>query len=345
MPKENAIPLDILKSLYETLAQVRDLAPWQWMEESDLIGLENPDTKAFGFISIMGMAGEHYSVAVYLGAEGLYGFLALEQAGPYITPELMLSIPQLQASLEDREQLSAKDRDQIKTLGLKFRGKQAWPQFRSYRPGYAPWYLDEAEARFLLYTLEQVLEVAPRFKTNPALLRNIKRGQFLVRTSRKEKKQVVWDDKIMPIAPPEPKLISITLNPQVMKQVQQARPVANVLEVDCFMMPSPVQDGKDSRPYFPYMLMIVEGQSGYIFHTDLLSPVPDITGMWSAIPGRLLSTLKQLNVLPQVIHVRTPFMAQILAPLADKLGIQVKQSRRLPALDQARNEFERFMPG
>ena len=343
MPQENAVPVDVLKNLYDTFVRVRDLAPWQWMEESDIFGVESPDTKELGFISVMGMAGEHYAVAVYIGAEGLYGFLTLEQAGPYMTPELMFSIPQLQASLEDREQLSAKDREQIKALGLKFRGKQAWPQFRSYRPGYFPWYIDEAEARFLIYALEQILDVAPQFKEDHALLRNIKQGQFLVRVSRKEKKKVIWEDKIMPVAPPEPQPISITVSPGVIKQVKQARPVANVIEVDCFMMPSPVQDGKDSRPYFPYMLMIVEGESGYILHTDLLSPVLDITGMWGAVPGRLLNTLKQLNVLPQVIHVRTPFMVQILAPLADKLGIQVKQAKKLRALDQARNEFERYM--
>jgi len=45
------------------------------MEETDLIGIENPETGEIGFISVMGSIGEYESVAVYLGAEGFYGFI------------------------------------------------------------------------------------------------------------------------------------------------------------------------------------------------------------------------------------------------------------------------------
>jgi hypothetical protein len=50
----------------------------------------------------------------------------------------LLEIPQLQASWEDREELHVRDRETIKALGRKYRGRQAWPLFRSYQPGYAP---------------------------------------------------------------------------------------------------------------------------------------------------------------------------------------------------------------
>src|SRR5690606_28813463 len=127
-----------------------ELGPWEWMEEDDLFGVQDPETGELGFVSIMGMAGEHYAVGVYRGAKGLYGYLHLKEMDPFlIRTEDLLNIPQLQASLEDRELLEKRDRDQIKSLGLKFRGRNAWPQFRSYRPGYAPWYIEKDEARLL----------------------------------------------------------------------------------------------------------------------------------------------------------------------------------------------------
>ena len=55
-----------------------------------------------------------------------------------VAPELFLRVPQLQASFEDRNELRDKDRQVIKELGLKFRGRQAWPMFRSYRTGLCP---------------------------------------------------------------------------------------------------------------------------------------------------------------------------------------------------------------
>ena len=37
----------------------------------------------------------------------------------------------------------------MKELNISFKGKNAWPELRSFLPGYAPWFLTESEARFL----------------------------------------------------------------------------------------------------------------------------------------------------------------------------------------------------
>jgi hypothetical protein len=66
---------DEAKTLCELALRVKELAPWQWMEETDIFGIEDPDTGELGFISVMGYLGEYESVAVYRGAEGLYGFM------------------------------------------------------------------------------------------------------------------------------------------------------------------------------------------------------------------------------------------------------------------------------
>ena len=64
---------------------------------------------------------------------------------------MFLGVPQLQASFEDRSELHDKDRQVIKDLGLKFRGRQTWPLFRSYRAGFVPWHLDADEGRVEQY--------------------------------------------------------------------------------------------------------------------------------------------------------------------------------------------------
>ena len=65
----------------------------------------------------------------------------------------------LMASFEDWEEIEPKDREVMKALGLKFRGRNAWPLFRSFLPGTFPWYLTAAEARYLTICLGQALLV------------------------------------------------------------------------------------------------------------------------------------------------------------------------------------------
>lgn len=208
-------------SLYDATRRVRELAPWEWMAEEDLFGVQNPETGELGFVSVMGALGEHYSVAVYLGARGLYDFLTIEEAGDAMPPEAILEVPQLQASFEDRNVLHDQDRKVIKQLGLKFRGRNAWPLFRSFRPGYFPWYLEADEARFLTVVLEQTLDVAPRFRKAPAL-REPEDTPYLVRVPRRQDGALVWEDRAMDMPPPERQPVRLMMDIPLLEELKQS---------------------------------------------------------------------------------------------------------------------------
>jgi hypothetical protein len=113
---EESPSLDEWRRLYDASIAIKALAPWEWMSEDRVFGVQSPETDQLGFVSVMGMLGEHFSIAVYLGAAGLYGFWSIEaeQEGDY--PERILEIPQLQASWEDRNTLRKEDRELIKEL-------------------------------------------------------------------------------------------------------------------------------------------------------------------------------------------------------------------------------------
>jgi len=174
--------LEEWRKLYQAAVRVKEIAPWEWMTETDVFGVQNPETGQTGFVSVMGMLGEHLALAVYLGPEGLYRFWGFQQMAATGPPETLFELPHLQVSFEDRNKLNQKDRDVINSLGLRFRGRQAWPMFRSYRPGFWPWYLEAAEARFLTFALEQAVDVALRFKEAPAMLEAPDEQSYLVRT-------------------------------------------------------------------------------------------------------------------------------------------------------------------
>ncbi len=341
---KNTPSLKEWRQLYDIAVQIKQAAPWEWMEETDLFGVQNPETKELGFASVMGTLGEHYAVAVYLGAKGLHGFWSMQEAGPHISPEQFFEIPQMQASFEDRNELSQKDRKLIKKLGLKFRGRQAWPMFRSYRPGYVPWYLEAAEARFLTHVLTQTLDVALRFEDDPALLEPPDDETYLVRVAQAEAGSLTWSDQLMTVPPPEPAPISLQMDVQALAQLKQAPPSGHILEIDFFLMPAAIQEQKEERPYYPYVLLVVEAQSSFILGTEMLSPEPSLEAMWGLVPMYVVQLMAQAGLRPRQVNVRSALLQDLLQPVAEELQFKLNQSRRLPGLDEAKEfMFQRFM--
>jgi hypothetical protein len=135
------------RRLYESAVKIKKMAPWGWMSEMDVFGVEDPESGSIELVSVMGALGEHFSVALYRDAEALYRVRSLTPEDIRQDPAQIMNVVHLQASFEDREFLEAEDRRIIKELGLKFRGENAWPLFRSYRPGYHPWFLEPEDEK------------------------------------------------------------------------------------------------------------------------------------------------------------------------------------------------------
>jgi hypothetical protein len=341
--KKNQPTIEEWRALHEAAIRIKETAPWEWMTETDIFGLQNPETDQFGFVSVMGMMGEHYAASVYLGSEGLYKFWDFEETGHLVAPERLLEIPQLQLSFDNRNELNERDRKLIKQLGFKFRGQHEWPMFRSYRPGFAPWFLERDEARFLTHALNQLSEVAPRFKENPSLLEPSNDDDYLMRVPRQEGNTLVWEDRLMSAPPPEPVSISIPMDIDALGALKQLPVSKSRLEVDLFMFPSPIQE-KEDRPFFPYVLLVIDAQSGMILGNEMLKPEPSLEAMWGLVPMKLVQQLARARIAPKEVTVRSELLSQLLLPLAESLGFKLKQSDVLPGMDMAKEFlFQRFI--
>jgi hypothetical protein len=339
MSKEANVPsLAQWKRLYQLMHEVRELAPWEFMYEHHLFGIQFPGTDNLGCVSVMGNLGEHYAVAVYLGKRGFEGFLTMQRMGYKLTAEVVLQVPQLQASFEDREMITLEDRKIIKQLDLKFRGGKAWPQFRSYRPGCFPWYVEREEAQMLIHALEQLMDVAPRFENDPDLLEPPEPdGKYLVRVHKNEK----WVDQRQGIRFPADPPLQLKMNIEALRSLKSMSKTNSIVEVDIQMMEHAVRDKESDRPFFPFMLMIAEKQSHMILGADLLSPVPSLEEMWELIPAKVTQMLADY-VLPREVQTKDPMIALLLSPLEKELGFRVKSVSRLPTIEHAQKEFKRF---
>ncbi len=327
---------DQWRRLYEAAVLVRELSPWEWMTETDVFGVQDPETEEIGFVSVLGFLGEHFGVSFYPNPTALYDFWALEEAGSEINPDALLEIPQLQASFEDRDQLDNRDRKVIKELGLKFRGRKEWPMFRSYRPGFLPWFLEAEEARSLAEVLDQLPEVAPRFREDRSLLVPEDEGSYLVRVAHQEGPRRVWEDTVMEVPPPEPVSIQIKMDPGALESLQSLPQSGHELEMDLFMFPAPIQAEQGDRPVFPYMLLTVDAGTGMVVGTDLLEPVPSLESMWGSVPLAVTRQLAALGLRPERLTVGSELLFGLLQPLAQSSRFELELAPYLPALCEAR---------
>jgi len=326
-----------MEKLFEAALAFKQQASWQWMWDAQIWGIRNPETGQIGYASVMGQLGEHLALAAYHGAEGLYGWYRLSQNEEPDNPTILYEIPHLQASLEDRERLTDKDRQVIKSLGLKFRGRQEWPRFRSFVPGYVDWYVTGEEARFLTLALQQTVEMAPRLKVDPMLLEP-RDGHFLVRSWTEQGWVEEW-------LAPEPIPISGVM---VLDEADAARLKQHLtsrikkVEVDMYGL-TVIRSDQDARPYVGYHFLVVDSEQGLNLGSDLLVADPSFDDMWMNLPNHLLKAMTHAGSLPENMAVRSERIAFFLAPLAEQLNIRLKVVKSLPSLDRARRAYDRMM--
>jgi hypothetical protein len=340
MAQEEVGP-DLWRALYDTASQVRAMAPWAWMEESDVFGVEVPGDAGQIFVSVMGAIGAHYAVAVYPDDAALTALWALRD-DEHASPEQVLEIPQVQLSFEDRELLDRQDRQIIKQLDLTFRGRNSWPHFRSYRPGFAPWFLEKDEAATLLLALRQLLDVGPRLRIDPSPVRAHDPRTYLMRTLKAGAKDRAWRDEFRKIPPVNVSMPRVLPGADAIRQCHGLPKVENGIEADFFLVPVRI-GGRKERPRYAYSLLLVESTSGRVVGQEMLVVQKSVNDMLSSIPDKLIDQFKGYGIRPQWLAVRPGRFADILQPTCEALGIDLRIRQKLSRLDPARQSLLGFL--
>ncbi len=342
MSTDNSPSPELWRRLYAVTNKFFDLAPWQWMSDADIFGVRDPKTGVVNYCCIMGQAGEHFALAVYLGEEGLKGYLQVfTGAIREDNPDALHVQKCLMASFGDKDNLIQEDRFIIKQLGLKFRGQNSWPLFRDYTPGFLPWLINDSQASLLETTIQQAGEVALRFQKNHALLSAPDEHAFLVRALNK---QGIWiDEWVMPkIDNYEPDVARETADgandlSRLDKIKKSTGPYNGVLEIDYFYSPMPIDDGK-SRPYFPRTMLCVDSDSFFILGVHMFEQGerPE------KIREEIINIIEKNAMVPKIIAVKRDDLFALLHPLAVRLGIVIELREKLPAIADAKRSMSEF---
>lgn len=332
---------------YDLADRLFQLAPWKWMPEIYLIALDDPETGQRHHISLMGMAGNHTSLALYLGPVARQRFNLIQEADFEEIPltqedtvALILDTPQLQCSFSERGDLYKSELAAIKKAGKKYRGEN-WPTFRVFRPGRSPVPADETEVRLLLTAIEQVLEVAPTLNMGDDTIRfENKTRKILTRHLLNGEWRTIWtpdDNSLYEFPSPLPSELLVE------KVSRHTRPVP--MEIAFTMIPSPVGKSRETS-VFPYLLLVVEPASHFVLGFEMLS-VGELAHdeLIASIPNALLRICDKNAIRPASIAIASPATQALLAPTAAALGIRCDLKNRLPTLDDVFESMTNHLRG
>ena len=328
--------------LYDLADRLYQTAPWNWMEESQIIRVIHPDTGESGHLSVMGSGGEHVCLAVYLGEDALRRFHLMQSDDP-CDPEipqadhvhLILESRQLQCAFGIRAQLQKSELAEIKQLGRKYRGDN-WPMFRSFRPGYAPGPVDDAEAVWLGHAIEQLLEVAPALELDPLGNARLDGDELdiLTREFQAGTWQSTWtelDCRSHEWTTPEP-------DPVLLNKVKSHE---RLLDLECAfqLVPNPV--GPTPRAaVFPYFAITADAKTGLVLGMEILSVEKQSHAeLIASAPDVFLRQWDKAGIRPASIRVATITTYSMLEIAAAELNTPMRRGDRLPGIDRMMREM------
>jgi len=327
------------EQLFMAAIEFKEINCWDWMDNSNLFGVQNPVDGEIGYCCVLGAAGEVFGLNAYLGSEGLQGYFRLQSAdGKIDQVEAFYLQNSLALTFENKGLLQKKDREVIKGLGLNFKGRKAWPLFRSYQPGCQPWYLTKEEALFLTLALQQAKKVALDFKEGWHLLNPPSKEDCLVRVAVREGESLEWENRWLKFPQPEKaKFVIPPVDEIRLEKIKDAGfPKANIWECDFFYAPAVIR-GED-RPYFPIAFLWVDHKTGLILKPELSEHAEYRQNFQKAF----LKTIEDGKFLPQEVRVKKEETYKLLEPIIQRLGIRLILTKSVPALEEAQESLLDF---
>jgi hypothetical protein len=338
-PKQPIIPsvsLEIWQKLYAAAEEFRKNAPWKWMGDCDVFGVKSKHSKETLYGCVMGSAKQTFGLAIYRGAEGLGMYLAIENGD--VSPEdetIRMRQNSLLAELTSKQYLEDFDLEVVNKLGLRPKGKNAWPLFRSMIPDHSPWPISEAEALAIIDVYEALKIFSEKVEEDTSYAFSHGENKIAIF----QKTGIVWKPawKTIPTLMKEPIEASIQksqpLNEMLLQNLRsQNLRVGSVWEAEIFYLPSLIFDA--DRPFYSKACALVEEKTGYCIGIEIVRPEVDPI---SELQNLALERMAHFGYKPSAFRIESPDLLIGFATLSDALSIDIMldQLESMPELVEA----------
>jgi hypothetical protein len=339
---EEAPLFETMQALFVRAVALQARAPWNEMEEDNLVVVEHPITKQALYVSVMGAAGEARAVQVYVGTESYFWFLGIRSREPATLGDYLANQNGIFVSYSNPGELAPADRLLAKSMNRSLTRGIELPQFRTIRPGYHPWFVTESEAQTLAAGLEGVLVTCEARSKNPDLdLWNLEDVYPFVQFKGQSGEESLYSftSVAAPVETPRMPVLPVLDQRRIQKALDRNYPSSGTIEVDHFYNAARI-GGKHQRKACTRIALAIDATTIMAFPPVVSSP-EDSTG--DMLQQVILGAIEAQCAIPAEIHVRDPEFKILIAPLAKELGFDIKVRDILPALDFARREMEAML--
>jgi hypothetical protein len=320
--------------LYDAAMMVKQFEPWEGFYETDLITILLPGYEMPFYVSVMGSAGECFGIAIYDGFEGITDFLEMIDGEEVPMSQRARFQNCLTCFLGNREELTKKELQLIKDMGLKFRGRNEWIYFRSFKRGYQPHMLDKEEVAAATEILRQLFMAIKAFVEQRFEV-DFEGGETLFR--RYDAKEKLWYTFPAPlILPPREYPVPLIEDQLLVSRLKKKKATATELEIDPVVLGTVVNDKKYDRPVMPLLLVVADHKNGMVLWHEMLTPEDD---EMQVILGTVVEYIMQMGR-PKAIFIRDKRTQAILSDLCSRTGIPLKVKGSLKAIDSFLNDYE-----
>ncbi len=319
--------------LYALARRIKTMEPWKRISENAIFALVDPITRENGYCVIMGEFGTHLSVAIYLGDEGLRSCIDI-QDGYLDDIELYIGQKCLTLSFEDKDLVTPEDRAIYTALGLKFRGRQGYPIFRCYEPGFEPWPLNADQAAFLRLALPKVMQIVSLdAKGDPDYLfpdEDTMRCFTPVNTGD----SWAWEESTIPYEMPAGAVVAHRVDElEIRRFAKKYSKGSAALEVDYFYFPAAIMEGP--RPFYPRAVMVVD-EHGPVLACEV---VHHDASIYATVQQQLFVAMEKIGQIPQAVVVQREDLELLLTKYAPVLGFEVQLIDELDAFEEAKDSL------
>ncbi len=325
--KSNHRPMDPERAarwnaLLDAAADFHRLAPWRWLDDTQVFGVRAPVGDDIGWCVVIGRLGQNLGLVLYLGDHGWRSFRDMQEGWP--TPEdAGMDQRCLSVTFDERSRLSPAMRALLKTLGRRHLGSRAWPDALDANPGYIPDLITDEDLPWMTRALRKAVEVGLMTRERPGGLAVDQDGCLLV-AEREMDGAEHWARH----APPEhrredprpfrfdlPRAVAIARSAQRLDAdwlVDRVRPFPVVIPE------------RGTRPSFPHVLLIYDIDREFIVACRVLNDLEHDLG------DELLACAAQ--GVPRRFLVRRREFVIRLAPIAAALGVAIECIPELEAV-------------
>lgn len=318
------------KDLYEVATRIKELKPWEEFWDLDIICLSEGDLENAAYISILGKGGGCYGIAVYEGYEGFNDFLMLtmQEQMNLSVDFAMFSQNNLTCYWGNREELSTAQRNTIKELGYKYRGKNQWLYFMSFADGYYPYNMAQDEVLRMTQYLEMLEEALIYYKEQGVQV-DFEEGNMYLYSKSRDGKDLVGQAAALPVTSFQFGSLMLT-DEDVLGELKQLPRAKGTLEADIVYVGARVDDKKYDRPGNPRICILADHKSGMILKAEMVEPDEDANVV---LVEELMDFMFSYGR-PKKIWVSNVIVGAAIDQICDVAGISLQRAQSLPNVEK-----------